>query len=488
MTEIKLNTGVWEYDETQPLGRPGGFGQVFKGRSKVFPEVAIKRLHLTAAAAAHRELQIAGSLLGRPSDHIIRFLDVGEDADSEQYFIVMAKADYSLEDEIARGVIFDAPSVANILLQAATGLQEAGDVVHRDMKPGNLLFHEGKWKVADFGIARFVDDATASNTLKGYLSPHCAAPEQWRFEHATSAADIYALGCIGYWLLNSSPPFVNDPQQEYQFAPVPSFSCSEVRLSSLINMMLRKTPATRPSPSRVISQLTAIVSKPAASQPSALNALAAAGAQVAEREQANQAAAQSRGTLEQNRKQLLKHGFDVLRQSSECLWEKIAATAPSAQKNGGDYRSRFSCSLGNGVLVINFANSSNMLDQKNFPHSKWDMIGSAQILVVQSNPRTNWPSTLWFAKRPGTEDYRWYEISFYEPFSGRYGLIELTSEKDVDFAISNVMHSFHVAYGPKLIDDEDESDFHDRYLRLLARAANGQLSFPSSMPIGQWPA
>jgi serine/threonine-protein kinase len=487
MTEIKLTTGVWEYDETQPLGRPGGFGQVFKGSSKDFPAVAIKRLHLTAAAAAHRELQIAGSLLGRPSNHVIRFLDVGEDADSGGYFIVMAKADYSLEDEIARGVTFDAASVANILMQAAMGLQEAGDVVHRDMKPGNLLFHEGKWKVADFGIARFIDEATASNTLKGYLSRDCAAPEQWRFEHATSATDIYALGCIGYWLLNSSPPFVSNPQQEHQFSPVPSFSCADSRLSSLINMMLRKVPATRPSLSRVISQLAGIDSQPAGIQSSAVNMLAAAGAQVAAQEQADQAAEQTLRTLSQNRKQLLSHGFDVLRQSANGLWEKVLASAPAAQKSTND-RQRFSCSLGQGSLVVNFANSSNVLEEKMFPHSKWDMIGAAQILVTQNNPKFVWPSTLWYAKRPGTDDYRWYEISFFTPLSGYFGLVEVTNPKDADFALSNVMHSVAVAYGPKLIDDEDESDFHGRYLRHLARAATGQLSFPSTLPIGSWPS
>ena len=223
MTEIKLSKGVWEYDETKPLGRPGGFGQVFRGCSKDFPEVAIKRLHLAASSVAHRELEIAESLIGRLSDHVIRFLDVGEDADSGSYFIVMAKAEYSLEDEIDRAVKFDAPAAAAILLQAAVGLQEAGDVVHRDLKPGNLLFHDGKWKVADFGIARFVEEVTASNTLKRYLSEDCAAPEQWRFERATSATDIYALGCIGYWLLNGTPPFVTNPQAEHQHTPVPSF-------------------------------------------------------------------------------------------------------------------------------------------------------------------------------------------------------------------------------------------------------------------------
>jgi hypothetical protein len=94
---------------------------------------------------------------------------------------------------------------------------------------------------------------------------------------------------------------------------------------------------------------------------------------------------------------------------------------------------------------------------------------------------------LWLGKRPGTEDYRWYEISFFAPLSDRCGLLEVTSARDADFALSNVMHSYDVAFGPRLIDDEDEADFHERYLGLLARAAVGQLSFPSTLPIRKWP-
>ncbi len=485
MTEIKLAKSVWEYDETQPLGRPGGFGQVFNGRSTDIPEVAVKRLHLSAASVAHRELEIAESLLGRPSDHVIRFLDVGEDANSGSYFIVMAKAEYSLEDQIDRGVKFDVPSAVDILLQAAKGLQEAGDVVHRDIKPGNLLFHEGKWKIADFGIARFVDEVTASNTLKGYLSRECAAPEQWKFERATSATDIYALGCIGYWIMNSSPPFVKDPQQEHQFTPAPTFSCSDPRLSSLISMMLRKVPATRPILSRVISQLNGIISQPAEVQPRMAGILSSAGAQVAAREQAEQAAEQHRRTQVQNRQELLKHGFEVLRQSADSLWGKIEAATPAAQRIRNDGQ-RFACTLGHGNLVINFANSSSVLDAKAFPNSKWDMLGSSQLIVGQGKGGFAWQSSLWFGKKPGSEEYRWYEIVFWGSFTGR-GLIAVSNLKDVDYALGNVMHSVAPAFGPVLMDDEDEETFHDRCIWLLALASNGRLRSPSTLPIHSWP-
>ncbi|MDM3788590.1 protein kinase, partial [Proteus mirabilis] len=73
---------------------------------------------------------------------------------------------------------------------------EVGDIVHRDLKPGNILRHEERWKIADFGIAKFVEDSTSLETLREALTPSYAAPEQWLGQRPTSATDIYALGCI----------------------------------------------------------------------------------------------------------------------------------------------------------------------------------------------------------------------------------------------------------------------------------------------------
>jgi len=100
MTIIRLPHGQFEYDETQPLGKPGGFGQVFAGRSATDQNLAVKKLHLSAAEAAHRELKIADELSGRVFMHVIQFLDSEEDASSGDYFIVMPQASGSLQDVI----------------------------------------------------------------------------------------------------------------------------------------------------------------------------------------------------------------------------------------------------------------------------------------------------------------------------------------------------------------------------------------------------
>lgn len=246
MKTIKLPTGTFTYDPRKPLGKRGGFGQVFAGHASDGKEVAIKKLHVSAAAAAHRELLIAEELKARRFEHVVPFIDSGEDADTGDYFLVMPRADGSLQDAVERDGKLTPCDAASVLVEIIRGLNEVGDLVHRDLKPDNVLRHEGRWKVADFGIARFVEEATASNTLKDCLSPFYAAPEQWRFERATHATDVYALGCIGFFLLTGKPPFVTRPEQEHLKEPLPHFLCADGRLQALINNMCRKLPETRP--------------------------------------------------------------------------------------------------------------------------------------------------------------------------------------------------------------------------------------------------
>ena len=97
MKKVKLPRGVWSYDPKKPLGAPGGFGAVFAGTDEQGKPVAVKRLHVDAAQAAHRELRIAGSLASRNLQHVIPVLDAGQDSESDQYFVVMPVAQRSLQ-------------------------------------------------------------------------------------------------------------------------------------------------------------------------------------------------------------------------------------------------------------------------------------------------------------------------------------------------------------------------------------------------------
>jgi eukaryotic-like serine/threonine-protein kinase len=488
MQTISLPSGTFEYDPKKPLGRRGGFGQVFLGRLPSGHEVAVKKLHLSAADAAHRELRIADELRGRSFNHVISFIDAGEDANTGDYFVVMPKADGSLQNKVDKDGALSPPESAAILLQIADGLIEVGDLVHRDLKPDNVLFHEGKWKLADFGIARFVEDATSLNTLKDCLSPPYAAPEQWRFERATHETDIYALGCIGFFLLTGRPPFTKDPQKEHQSAPVPAFACTEPRLTTVINMCLRKVPGGRPSLSRVRGLLAEIVTKPQPlGSPGSLAALSVAAAHVSSKEQAAQARLAEQTKALEARSALGQQAQEVLVQNIERLWGKIQSHAPNARRvavGGG----KFECSIGEGQLIVNLS-SGNSLEPNSFPHSGWDVVRYSQILVIQRQPRYCWAASLWFSKMPKEKDYRWYEASYWSMRNDKGGENEPYAEapgRDADMAASNIMCGINFAFGPTPVDDEMEDEFHERWTFLLSRAAVGQLRRPSRMPFG-WP-
>lgn len=486
MKTVRLPNSTFEYDPARPLGKVGGFGQVFLGKTSSGEDIAVKKLHLSAADAAHRELRIADELKGRSFEHVLPFIDAGQDADTGDYFVVMPVAEDSLQSKLSQNGPFAATEAASVVLQIAEGLLEVGELVHRDLKPDNVLLHEGKWKIADFGIARFVEEATASNTLKHCLSPHYAAPEQWRLERSSHATDVYALGCIAYCLLVGKPPFTNSPRAEHQNATVPSFNCAEARLATLVNMCLRKVESSRPSLSRVCNVLADIVAKlqPAHGADS-LAALASAAAHVSTKEQEAQAREAAANAAGQARSALATSGYEILADSVERLWGKIHAQAANATRVTSGGKGVFECQIGNGQLVINLSRS-NRLEPGSFPHSGWDVVAFSEIMVNQRTPRYCWSASLWFAKLKGQADYRWHEASYwswagreFEPYAENPG-------RNADLAASNISHTVKLAFGPIAIDDEKEEEFHERWIWLLSKAAVGQLRGPSQMPF-RWP-
>src|SRR4051794_4570563 len=122
MVDVKLPKGIWQFDETRRLGPPGGFGEVFLGAGPN-GTVAVKRLHLTAHDRSFRELKIADFLVGHNHTHVIPIFDVGLDELSKRYFIIMARADRSLQDLVEDTPIGEAETL-EIVAAIAAGLEE----------------------------------------------------------------------------------------------------------------------------------------------------------------------------------------------------------------------------------------------------------------------------------------------------------------------------------------------------------------------------
>jgi serine/threonine-protein kinase len=155
-----------------------------------------------------REAQAAARLI---HPNIVQVFDSGRDQGSDQYFIVMEYIEGSSGAEILRddGWV-EVPEGLSIIEQACEGLDYAHrhGVVHRDVKPGNLLrSSEGEVKLADFGIAKATEQSSITQVGSVLGTAAYLAPEQARGEEAGPSADLYALGVVTYQLISGRLPY-----------------------------------------------------------------------------------------------------------------------------------------------------------------------------------------------------------------------------------------------------------------------------------------
>ncbi len=505
MEIIRLPGGQWQYDPDKLLGPPGGFGAVYAGSSAEHGSVAVKKLKLEVRDAAHREMRITQELANRKLAHVMPILDAGKDAETDLYFVVMPQAERSLQEELGDAGTRADPDAADVMLQVAQGLSEVPDITHRDLKPPNILFHAGKWKVADFGIARFVEESTSLQTLKKYRTPDYAAPEQWRLERSTGATDIYALGCIGYALLTGRGPFpgpsIEDFQSQHLHTPPPSLPGHDPRLCSLLTIMLRKVPGTRPSLDRVEYLLRRIAERVEARFTSeGLQALAQAGAAVARQEAAKEAARGQQNTKIAERNDIAREGWNIMIGVMDTMSSKIHDLALPARVNRTPDRistdndscrlhGMFEVELGGARLCIYLPDWLIPISESAFAQSAWDVIMGGTIQVNQAKPECRWDSSLWYASLDRDRKYRWWEVSYCSSPTCRqdtpFAPVALPNVGYADAAAAPGLAMYQIAYGPKPIDDEDLNTFVDRWLGRLAKAVHGQLAYPTELPLSE---
>src|SRR3954451_24931691 len=195
----------------------GGMATVWAAEDSILERlVAVKVLAAGYAVdqAARRRFTREARAAARVSDHpnVVTIFDIG-DHDGNAFIVMEYFAGGSVADRIRRGDPLPTPLVLQWLRQAASALDaaHAADIVHRDVKPGNLLLDEnGRLAVGDFGIASLAGETavTAAGQVLGtaaYLSP-----EQAKGHLATPASDRYALAVVAYELLCRRRPFAGE--------------------------------------------------------------------------------------------------------------------------------------------------------------------------------------------------------------------------------------------------------------------------------------
>src|SRR6185437_15752517 len=183
----------------------GGYGEVWRATDTVLSRpVALKLLHQRHAEQAETvarfrsEARLAAAL---SHENIAQVFDYGEAADGQPPYLVMELVTGASLEAVLKDGPLDVTRTMDIVAQAAAGLQvaHAAGMIHRDIKPGNLLLSPGGTvKITDFGISHTVGSApvTASGEVIG--TPGYLAPEQVAGERATPASDLYSLGMVAY--------------------------------------------------------------------------------------------------------------------------------------------------------------------------------------------------------------------------------------------------------------------------------------------------
>ena len=246
--------------ELQGILASGGMGRVWRAHDTLLNRpVAVKilRSEYTGNAAFlarfRAEAQHAAALI---HPNIASVFDYGEldDAGEHLAYLVMELVEgESLASRLAGGRQLDVPTTLTVLRSTAAALAaaHAAGVVHRDIKPGNVLMaRDGDVKITDFGIAWSASSVPLTQTGQVIGTAHYLSPEQAQGGKATPASDVYALGAVAYECLAGRRPF--DGENSVQIAvmhirdtpdPLPVQVPAEVR--RLVERAMAKDPAER---------------------------------------------------------------------------------------------------------------------------------------------------------------------------------------------------------------------------------------------------
>jgi hypothetical protein len=477
--KLKLENHEWIVGE--PIG-DGGMATVYAvtsgdqmGAAKFIPK----------DPGAERELLFVDV----KARNVVPTVDRGEHDDF--WVIVMPRADRSLRDLMEAGGVMPLDEATDVMDDILAALEDlANDVVHRDLKPENVLSFDGHWQIADFGISRYAEATTASDTRKHYITPPYAAPEQWRHERATPAADVYAFGVLSYELLAGKRPFPGPASEDYRdqhlHDAAPALEGVPVAIDALVAECLYKAAAARPSAANLAARLKAAATNVDGS--TGLAQLASANREEVHRASVHAAAVSAAQTEAAQRRDLLIASQASWHRITTALQTAIEQVAPAAQitKQG----SAMGCTLGQGRLTMT---APSPIEEPRRDVA-FDVIAAASIDLTAQGNYTGRSHSVWFCDAVTKGEYSWFETAFMtnpvmrghrpkEPFA-------MGPSDGAADALSPAMHSVQVAWPFTRLDIGDLGEFINRWGGWLALAATGQLQHPSSMPerqpAGSW--
>jgi len=256
-TDLVREALAAEYEIIEELGR-GGMAMVYRARDRQLErEVAIKVLPFSLAFDSEfverfqREARTAAQL---EHPNIIPIYRVGRSG-RVIYFVMKFLRGGSVATVLGERRKLMPPEIRRLLIEAGSALGYAAQrgIVHRDIKPDNIMFDEfGQWVLTDFGIAKAASGQRLTSTGMSIGTPHYMSPEQARAQSIDGRSDIYSLGVVAYQALAGTVPYDGEDSFSIGYKhitePVPTpqlITADERRLFEVIKRMLMKDPADR---------------------------------------------------------------------------------------------------------------------------------------------------------------------------------------------------------------------------------------------------
>lgn len=236
----------------------GGMGEVWGATDTVLGRtVAVKLLHPALSQESdfvERFRAEARHTAALSHPNIAAVFDYGED-DGTAYLVMELVDGQPLSQVISERAPLSAQETSEILIQAATalGAAHAAGVVHRDVKPANILVTaDGTVKLTDFGISRAIDSVPLTQTGQVLGTAQYLSPEQALGQSATASSDIYALGVVGHEMLTGRRPFdtgsvVSTALAHVNQPPPPLPDNVPLGIRDTVDAALAKDPADRPA-------------------------------------------------------------------------------------------------------------------------------------------------------------------------------------------------------------------------------------------------
>jgi eukaryotic-like serine/threonine-protein kinase len=249
----------------------GAFGEVYRAvGEKSGSVVAVKLLPLGTLASADSRIALLNEVriaqrVKHPNVVQVFYVEDGNSSAIGPYVLMeyvsggtLARLIYTQHQS---GALIPLARTIEMMIDIAQGARAINNIViHRDIKPDNVLLEDQRLKIGDFGISKFVDESTRLHTFKGGQHVAYMAPEAWQNQTNTFKLDVYSVGLLFYQIMTLQHPLANkvkDPnsfldwEKVHLYEPCPDVrslrSDSPLSIAQLLSRMVSKRPNERPS-------------------------------------------------------------------------------------------------------------------------------------------------------------------------------------------------------------------------------------------------